>query len=59
MHKAGWNVATPQRRDIGSTRIKVNKRQRHDISPSFCLSIIKSKGGPKFEGIEDRTNEGT
>ena len=39
-----------RRRDVGSTRIKVNKRQRRDVSASFCLSIIKSKGGPEFEG---------
>ena len=66
MNKAGRNVATSQRHDVGSTRIKVNKRQRrdisssqrlnvatlqpHDVSASFCLSIIKCKGGPEFEG---------
>ena len=77
MDKDGWNVATSQRRDIGSTRIKVNKclnvatsqrrdvstsrrlnvattqrrstLQRHDVSESFSLSIIKSKGGPEFK----------
>ena len=34
VHKACWNVATSQ---------------RHDVSASFCLSIIKRKGGLEFE----------
>ena len=34
VHKDGWNVATFQRRDVGSTNIKVNKRQRRDVSTS-------------------------
>ena len=60
MHKAGWNVATSQRRDVGSTRIKVNKRQRrdvstprrcnvttlqcHDVNASFVSPSLKAKG---------------
>ena len=64
VHKAGRNVATSQRHDDESTRIKVNKRQRRDILTSlcqrdFCLSIIKSKMGTRNQGIEERTNEGT
>ena len=30
VHKDGWNVATSQRRDVGSTYIEVNKRQKED-----------------------------
>ena len=30
----GWNIATSQRRDIGSTNIKVNNRKRSDASTS-------------------------
>ena len=55
VHKAGWNVATFQRRDVGSTNIEVNKRQRRNVSTSrrqrdFCLSIIKSKKGDQNSG---------
>ena len=69
VHKTGWNVATSQRRDVGSMRIEVNKRQRHDVSTSrrlnfatparFSLSIIKRKKGTRNRGIEERTNKGT
>ena len=57
------NVVTSQRRDVGSTKIEVNKRQRRDVETSrhqrdFCLSIIKSKKGTRIRGIEDRTKEG-
>ena len=34
VHKDGWNVATSQRRDVGSTNNKVNNRQRRDASTS-------------------------
>ena len=34
VHKDGWNIATSQRRDVGSTYIEVNKRQRRDVSTS-------------------------
>ena len=60
VHKDGWNVATSQRRDVGSTYIEVNKRQRRDVSTSrrqheLCLSIIKSKKVTRIrEEIEDR-----
>ena len=53
------NVATPQRRDVGSTNIKVNKRQRRDVSASSASPPLKAKRGPEFEAIGDRTNEGT
>ena len=33
--------------------------QRRDVSANFYLSIIKSKRGPEFEGIEIRTDEST
>ena len=74
-HEAVRNVATSQRCDIltlrrpnvatsGQHEEEVNKRQRRNISTSrrqcdFSITIIKSKKGPEFEGIEDRTNEGT
>ena len=85
VHKDGWNVATSQlrdvptsrrphvvtsqRRDVGSTNIKVNKRQvatsqRRDVATSrrqceFCLLIIKSKKGCIIGGIGNLTNQGT
>ena len=44
------------RRDIGSTRMEVNKRQTSRRQRDFfCLTIIKRKRGPKFEGIEEST----
>ena len=55
MQKVGSNVATSQRRDVGSTRIEVNKRQRHD-DPNFATSArffvspsLKAKRGPKIK----------
>ena len=69
--KDGWNVATSQRRDVGSTNIKVNNRQRSDASTSqrcdvptsrheceFCILIIKSKNGCRIGGIGNHMNEG-
>ena len=58
------NIVTSQRRDVGSTKIEVNKRQRRDVPTSrrqhdFCLSIIKRKKGTIFEMREDRMKEGT
>ena len=52
------NVVTSQRRDVGSTKIEVNKRQRRDISTSrrqhkFYLSIIKSKKRDQNSGHRD------
>ena len=60
VHKDGWNVTTfqhrdvptsrrphivtPQRRDVGSTNIKVNKRQHRDVSASFASQSLKQKG---------------
>ena len=34
VHKAGWNVTTSQRHDVGSTNLEVNKQQRRDVSTS-------------------------
>ena len=61
----GWNVATSQRRDVGSTDIKVNNRQqsdastsrrrnvatlqRRDMSASSAFSSLKAKMGAKLE----------
>ena len=57
------HIVTSQRRDVGSTNIKVNNRQRRDASTSrrqceFCLLIIKRKKGCRFGGIGNRTNQG-
>ena len=49
VHKDGWNVATSQRRDVGSTNIKVNNRQRRDVSASSVFSSLKAKRGADFE----------
>ena len=58
------HVMTSQRRDVGSTIVQVNKRQRRDVSTSrhqceFCFPSIKSKWRREFGGIGRRTNEGT
>ena len=45
VHKAGRNVSTSQRRDIGSMRIEVNKRQRRDVSAIFASPSLKVKRG--------------
>ena len=42
VHKDGWNVTTSQRRDVGSTNIKVNNRQRRDASTSRHLNVATS-----------------
>ena len=42
VHKNGWNVATSQRRDVGSTNIKVNKRQCRDVSTSRRCNVAMS-----------------
>ena len=34
VQRAGRNIATSQRRDVRSTKIEVNKRQRHYVSTS-------------------------
>ena len=60
VHKDGWNVVTSptsrrphvmtsQRCDVGSTNIKVNKRQRRDVSASSVFSSLKAKRGAEFE----------
>ena len=45
VHKDGCNVVTSQRRDVGSTNIKVNKRQDHVVSVSSIFSSLKEKMG--------------
>ena len=52
------HIVTSQRRDVGSTFIEVNKRQRRDVSANSASQSLKAKRGPKFEGseIEDCTN---
>ena len=55
VHKDGWNVATSPhvamspRRDVGSTNIKVNNRQRRDVSASSAFSSLKEKRGAELE----------
>ena len=64
MHRASKNVATSQRRDVPTSRrpnvatsqrwVYKNKSQQAATSQrqrDFCLSIIKSKRGPEFEGV--------
>ena len=43
------HVVTPQRRDVGSTNIKVNKLQCHDVSASSASPSLKAKRGLEFE----------
>ena len=51
------HVVKPQRRDVGSTNIKVNKQQRRDVSTSQRRDVsassaspsLKAKMGPEFE----------
>ena len=43
------HVVTPQRRDVGSTNLKVNKWQRRDVSASFVFSSLKAKRGAELE----------
>ena len=50
MHKAGWNVATSQRRDVGSTKNEVNKRQRCDVSASSASPSLKVNRGQELKG---------
>ena len=70
VHKDGWNVATSQRHDVGSTYIEVNKRQHRDVSTSRRLNVVtsqrrdinasyasqslKAKGDHNSRGIGDR-----
>ena len=58
MHKVGWNDVPTSRRWVNknksqqaakSRRLNVATLQCHDVSASFYLSIIKSKGGLEFE----------
>ena len=53
VHKAGRNVTTSLRHDVGSTRIEVNKRQRRDVSAIFASPSLKAKKGPEIEASKD------
>ena len=68
VHKHGWNVAMPPRRDVPTSRRWVNiyrsqqaamsrrlniaRLQRRDVSASSASQSLKTKRGPKFEGSE-------
>ena len=56
MHKDGRNIATSQRRDVGSTRIKVNVATS---APFFASPSLKEKRGTINQGIERSTYKGT
>ena len=43
------NVVTSQRRNVGSTKIEVNKWQRRDVSAISASPSLKAKRGPEFE----------
>ena len=45
VHKAGRNVVTSQRRDVGSTRIEVNKRRLRLRLRLEHLSVSKYRVG--------------
>ena len=50
------HIVTSQRRNVGSTYIEVNKRQRRDVSASYASQSLKAKRGPELKGgseIED------
>ena len=59
VHKDGWtlgrpNVATSQRREVPTSprrdvNIKVNKRQRRDVSANSVFSSLKAKRGAELE----------
>ena len=60
----GFHVAMSQRHDVDLSRCLVNRRKSTSDPTSrrhhdFCTSIIKSKGRPNFEGIEEHTEEST
>ena len=42
VHKDGWNVASSQRRDVGSTLVKVNNMQRRDASTLRRCNVATS-----------------
>ena len=51
------HVVTSQRRDVGSTNVQVNKRQRRDVSTSSAFSALKANGGADLEasgGVQTR-----
>ena len=58
----GCHVATSQHCDVLTSRRLVNRRKSTSDPTSrchhyFCTSIIKSKGRPNFEGIEERMDK--
>ena len=53
VHKAGRNVMTSQRRDVGSMIIEVNKWQRCDISVIFASPSLKAKRGPEIRASKN------
>ena len=58
------NVVTLRHRDAWSIEASQQATQRRDISTSqrhhdFCTRIIKCKGRPNFDGVEERTDERT
>ena len=46
------HVVTSQRRDVGSTYIEVNKRQRRDVSASYASQSLKAKKRTRIGGSE-------
>ena len=52
------NVATFQRRDVGSTNTEVNNQKRRDVSTRSAPHHLKHQWF-RNRGIERRTNEGT
>ena len=60
----GCHVATSQRRYAWSTEESQQETQRRNVAMSqrhhdFCTNIIKCKGRPNFQGIEELTDEST
>ena len=43
VQRAGRNVTTSQHRDIGSTKIEVNKKQRRDVRAISASPSLKAK----------------
>ena len=50
VHKDGWNVATSQRREVGSTIYRSQQAATLRRQRELCLSIIKSKKGDQNSG---------
>ena len=58
-HEAGRNVATSGQHEEEVNKWPTSRRLNIATLARFSSTIIKSKKGPEFEGIEERTNEGT